>query len=631
MSTSVTANTYSLSDFKFETIEEYFDETVSLKDIDKMSSEELTAYFEELYAKSEITPEEFSAFMEKFEEELQSIQDEAYMARRELNDLLNDDGLSATDVANIELAIMDLEEVEEMCDGDYGLESTWGEAETNYNNKNVTIGYGESTSVTFSDVGDGQTVKIDASATEDTAATVSAFSAEDTEGLVDIDGDGVLSEDEYYDKNHDGIADDDFNKDGVTDEKDSPFYAVTNPTSITIELGENDSISLASFDDSTVPPTTTLRIVKENGDVCYLEYLGRPTVYCAKVPDNLSSIPTALTSTMFESTTSTHPYSYYESGYDPKLELDTYTVVSMSDHAYAYTVTPTTEDFETSREYTINCSSGKADALTIDLSQFEDANITASENEDGDVVFSISTSEGTIKITVKNLQYSTAAEKIDTISFTGGKITESSYDFINAYAVDSAESGADDLIGGLSALITVDGEDLTAVAENEGYDTTITSYSMSSSDHQVILKPSEDDFKSNTDYTIQFDSESPDVFDLTLPDDAVVNFEADAEGNLVLRITSDAGEITITLIGVEFTANDTGKTSGREADLINITGGDINPSEENYDNLCDIAIPDSQDGEEWEGGYFVAINYNGISLWEHAIVTDEYYDSRIGI
>lgn len=449
----------------FESLNEYFATQASIDDISDMSETERLAYFEKLYADSEITEEEFADFLEKFEEELDAKYEQTYVSIKELEAMIESGNLTAGETASLELVIQDLEEILALIDGDAELLDSVEDAKDQYDSHNQVLEYGDSTTVSADELENGTTVKIDATETEGDTGTSSAFDAAG-EGMVDSDQDGV--KDVYWDQDNDNIADDDFNNDGVIDEKDNPDHYQTNPTSVTIELEEGDSLTLASYDDSTDPIVSTFKIAKENGDVVYVEITGEPTIYSETVPSNLETIPTDLTGRMFESTESKHPYSYYTDGFDPALEGDFNSIYKLEDSDDAsLDITPSDTDFDVGRSYDVYLDASEDGTLNLAFPEDATIDIDVSDTTNRTAVMTVTNVDGQqIVITIHDIDHSFKDDHLNEhiINITGGEITEETY----SHFYDSINFGWM-WIKSISQQIFTDEESLYDSSDDEGY------------------------------------------------------------------------------------------------------------------------------------------------------------------
>lgn len=602
----------STADNNLSSIEEFFNEKVSVEDLSRMSESERQSFFEKLYADHEISEEKQKEFLEQFQTECENLSDDIHISVKELESLIKDGNLSVTEKASVELVIADLEEIEEFCDGDKDISELAEDAFEEYQNQNLKVEAGTVETISSSDLSDNDYIKVDASALAKENESGSSFDIKE-EGYVDSDGDNVT--DRFWDEDGDGRADDDFNNDNVIDEFDSPFYEGQNPTTVTLDLAEGDTLYLSSFDDTQSPYTSVFKITKENGDTAYVEITGEPTIYANPAPTNLESMPLSLTSRMFETPENTRPYSFYTDGYDPLLDIDAFTLVDMDDKDNAYDLAPTSDDFLSERTYTITMDAGKGDNLNIILDEFPDAEVELEEQNET-LVFTVKTDQGEIKIKVDGVQHSATEGKADIINFSSGELTDSSYDTINTLEVSGATSDDTPLVGALANIITLSGEPLSTSDEAAG---SITTYNMSSEGHALTMDISSDDFSNNTEYDVNFVNGTADDLSLNFPSDAKITFSQSESGQLTIIATTSNGTVKIKCHGLEFEHG-----VGPTTDLISIHGGSVGLSFDDYEAMNEMVIPLPGTDELYYGTVFFMIYVEDTSLFDYAFQETEY-------
>lgn len=451
-----------VSNNTLQPIQEYFEVEISVDDF--VDLEDRQAYLEALYADKELSQEQISEFEKALEDEIVALHDQAYVSRAELQAILDSGNLSTGEAASVELLLKDLDELITALDEDEILDE-WQAALDSHESKNVELSTGESYTIESSDMSNGDTYEITASeeATE-TGSQFDAGSAED--GYWDTDNDGVL--DTHWDQDGDGIADEDFNNDNVIDELDNAAYvAPDSRPAVTIELEEGDSLSLSTY-EAGPPEVATFKVEKENGDVSYITITGDVKIV-APVPENLATMPTDLTSRMYEGEQYTQPYSFYTDGISANDadNLVYQTTIEMKDQDdNEIEIHPSSEDYQNEREYTVNMESGTTDIVELDLD--DDAEIEFSTDENHNIILTVTTDEGTITIHLVGFEYG-GEEVSDSLIIDGGVIDESDYQALDDIIVPHHGFETWGMNAGLFSMITYNDESLEDKATDDGF------------------------------------------------------------------------------------------------------------------------------------------------------------------
>lgn len=473
----ISSTSSEIHDTSIEAFEEYFGTDVDLEDLAEMSAEERQAWFEQLYAQNPDV--DADAFEEALKEDLEEFYTTLYTYYKDLDDLLDSGELSNSEEVNVEMLMEDLKEWMELCDED--INSAWGDALGEYNEKNVEVDAGDTYTVTPDDPQNGDEYVITFSE-EESSDSGSVFNSDENADWIDTDGDGYREKNP--DEDSDGIADEDFDGDGAITEADMTYGQNTSDSVAVLDLEESDTLYCVSYDEDT--NTAKFRVTQEDGTIYYITITGADKIVTgSNVPTNYENLPTTLLGMMYENETSANSYHYHVYGSEPDNGTgDYYSIYDMSEKYDETTgtnsleIAPTDEDFENGREYTIECESEQADAITIDLEQYgEDAKISFSTDADGNVVMTVTTDKGTITITFAGLECSIFASMNDTINIIGGEIDWNASDLDDLNIPFLYYDEDDPAVGGIPALwgiVTHDGKTLTEEGEEEGHTTGVS-------------------------------------------------------------------------------------------------------------------------------------------------------------
>lgn len=448
-------------DTKLDCFDTYFDEDIYLDDLVNMSEEEREAYFKQLIDASDMTPEEQAEFQAAFDLELSDLYAICYEQTQQLDAIIANDLSTAADIIAAEAALAEIDLFMPYLTGD--LSSDWGDAMDLDAEENVEITSGEDYTHSIDAPESGATYTI--TVTDDTSDS----SFEDDESLSDDDGDGYNDDDRDVD--NDGVADYDVDGDNVITEADMTYDAYNDPTTVTIDLDEGDSIEMSSYDAET--DTVTFKITKADGTEYYLTIVGEADIYCSVLPTNLDSMPEDVTARMYEFSDSEHSYYYYVEGHDPE-EYDSYYSVYQTSDSSNNTLEidePSTEDWENERSYTITMQDSVADTLTLNFG--DDVTLEFAEGPNGELIIYASNGENTITITIENWSTETDDEgDMDAININGGIIDESDYSDLAAIANGTDTGSATYLSNIVANLIHHNGDDdsIYEDAVDDGYD-----------------------------------------------------------------------------------------------------------------------------------------------------------------
>ena len=452
-------------DTNFDCIQDYFDENISLEYLIDLSESEREAFFETLYAANELNPTDLAAFEEAFEDELVALHDELYITKRELDAMIDSDNLTAAEEANCELMIEDLEEWMDMCDKNGQIHSDWGDAITTYTEKNVTVAAGGSTTINPSDPQNGDIYQV--TVDEGSATDGSIFNSEENIDWIDTNDDGYRETNPDLDG--DGIADDDFNNDGMISPDDMTFGHNTATADVTISLEDGDTYAIIP---GASAEHAMLKITKEDGTFYYIELTMNSStkIIIAQLPTNdLDTIPADLLSMMYEKTNSASSFYEIHTGITLESDEESWAIVNMADKAEdAFTLPiPTPEQFEVGYEYTINFDAGDADNLTIDAGGND---VSFEKDSDGNLVIVLTNSEEQeIRITCNGLEYSYNANICDTINITNGDISidDDTWLSLQGFSMPGGIHGSS--YGTLFWMLQIDGVSAKDVFEDAGY------------------------------------------------------------------------------------------------------------------------------------------------------------------
>lgn len=434
-------------------LEQYFDYSIDVDDFIEMDDREV--FLTQLIQEHSLSESEIEDFEAAYEEEIVALHDEAYVARAELRAMLDSENLSVGEKASVELALADLDALIAVLGDEDDLLDEWGDALDTFESQNVEIKQGESHTLDVADASAGETYSVTVVEGEETLGAFDKGSAQD--GWWDTDSDGYT--DTFWDNDGDGIADKDFNNDNVIDEFDNAAYsAPSSQPTVTIQLEEGDTLDFSSY-EAGPPSVSTFKVTKDNGDEVFIQITGEAKIISETVPENLNSMPSDVTSRMYEGTDKKFPYSYYIDGTLPDYMSDTeiQSIVSMSDQDdNSFEINPTSDDYINGREYTIDFETATSDVLDINLSPDAEVSFSQTGNTSNLIVMTITTDEGTITINLQNMEVAPSATDTtsDFINIDGGSVD---YESLNGIGV-KYEGLAAYYIGGLYSLVSHDDE-----------------------------------------------------------------------------------------------------------------------------------------------------------------------------
>ncbi|MFH1358150.1 MAG: hypothetical protein ABII18_13580, partial [bacterium] len=473
--------TYDYQDTTIETIQDYFGESVTAEDLMDMNETEREAYFEALYAAHELSSTELSEFEDALEDELENIHDTLYTYHKQLEDMIESGNLTAAEEANCELMMEDLQEWMEMLDDNGEIMSDWGDAITNYTEKNVALEEGDSYTVNPTDPQDGDMYTVTVNESDDSGSSM--WNTEENANWIDTTGDTFYDTNpDQYDVNGnlgaDGIADEDFDgMNGIT-EADMTYGHNTTTAQVTISLEEGDTYAITSYDANS--NTAMIKVTQEDGTFYYIQLImtGDTKILVKQQPTNdLNTVNTELLSMMYENTTTDRSFyqHVYNTPYDDGTVNNYYSIYDMSTYEdNTHIITPTPADYENSRAYTVNFESDEADNLTLNFP--DGADISFSLDPDGNIVMTVSTEDGEITITLVGLETSTDDTLKDMITINGDvdiSIDDDLYNTFYNYGVPVPDLNGLQCFGGLFTMIYLseDEDTIDERFQDEGYST----------------------------------------------------------------------------------------------------------------------------------------------------------------
>jgi hypothetical protein len=462
--------TYDIQDTTIDTIQDFFGEALSAEDLMDMSTTEREAYFESLYAAHELSSTELSEFENALEDELENIHDTLYTYHKQLEDMIEAGNLTSAEEANCELMMEDLQEWMVMLDDDGDIMSDWGDAITNFTEKNVDITEGNNHTINPTDPQNGDMYTI--TVTEGDNNSGSIFNNEDNANWIDTTEDG------YFDTNPDidgdGIADEDFDHDGIISEADMTMGHVNATSSITLALDEGDQYNIVSYDHTT--NTAMFKITQEDGTYYYVQLVmnGNTKIIVNQIPTNdMSCVHPSLLGIMYEKSNSANSFHHYTHGYEfdngeTESHYSIYDLDNYDDNELG--LFPTTNDFETNRAYTVNFESDEA--CSLDLTFPDNADVSFSYDSDYNLVMTVSTENGDITITLVGMQYEPGEDPIHSINIYGDVNITTDLDSYNALAYSPVPQSSGWINqGALFYMIYLDEEKdyISSVYEEDGY------------------------------------------------------------------------------------------------------------------------------------------------------------------
>ena len=397
------------------------DSVISYQEYAEMTEEQREAYLESFIAQAELTAEEATEIEEALSEKLDEFHDMLREARAYLESLLNDDSSDAGLKARSQVLLEDVNELIEGSDAK-DFSADWGESLQAVQERNQSIETrGTATSVSTDNAEHGDVYTVDATKMED--------------------AEGAAGSTSYFDSYDNAQTEDwnwnvDTNEDGVIDETDNPEYGET-PTTIDLSDIPSDAQVTASVESGN-PTVITLHVIEEDGTEYDVQLIldpadiedGNLNIILGTVPTNVDHLPKEINGIFYEKHSSENPYSHYTHDYRPNDSEVTRTLVNTNDFEdYSYTYTPSKEDFEQSRDVTVEC--GVNGEVTIDVSEYEDmygedVYVTIAEGEtEGEIIITLTTESGeTTTITLENVK--TSGVHANRINITGGTLQTNS-------------------------------------------------------------------------------------------------------------------------------------------------------------------------------------------------------------
>lgn len=446
---------------------------MNIEDLYEMTEQERENYYEELIAN--MSDEEIEELQSELKSAFDALEYHLIGQQADLEYIIDSDDSTAGEIAQAEYYVDMVDGMLEICDD---FSSEFADAQDSLTAHNVELTSGTYTFDAGSDVQDGEEFVIDASGTGEKPETAGTDEYADDDSWVDTDGDGY--KDTQADTDGDGRADVDTNGDGKITEADMlNAWETQSSATVVITLDENDTMTLSSYDSET--GETKWAVTKEDGTTYYVTIKGTPDIRLSGGFGGLS--PDAVADTwspellhrFYENTTTSKSFGDLAGVEKPESSGDYYTVYDMSDYdnedsdnpANELNLTPSDEDFENGREYTITCQEDYADYINLNFD--DDVELNFSEGSDGEIVITATNSNGetvTIKIydwqSPGDLGFTSTddASGFDIINIEGGNITQS--DANAAYAISATtEDAAEDFYGiyTAAAIIYHNGED----------------------------------------------------------------------------------------------------------------------------------------------------------------------------
>jgi len=323
----------------------------------------------------------------------------------------------------------DLEDIKDVTNGE--LSENFETALQSYNDKNIEVTAGKT--VTFSpNAQDGAHYFIQGQSNLN--QSTSTFNTEENADWLDLNGDGYNETDP--DVNNNKRADEDFDGNGIIDEKDLSYNKNIVPTTVIMDLEPDAIINYTSYDEDT--NSTECIIKNPDGTTSTATLVGIDKIVSKNVPNNPSEIPQNLLKKLFEFENTDK--SYYNHLVDPNFgnEGYRYTMINMKDHKteegkFKYTLEMDSQDFIDGREYIFEM--GRGTECNLKLKFPKDSTITISHTGTYGVVYDVVDSQGrSFKITLKNLH------KKDNVRMFGGKISEQSWKNLEETALNDLRS-----------------------------------------------------------------------------------------------------------------------------------------------------------------------------------------------
>lgn len=459
-------------DTSLDALEDYFGTSIDLEDFADMEASEIVDYFVNLFlAKADKEDLDLSKIdLKDITDPLDDILDELHLEIQtkinELNAILERGGNTVAYETSLQILIDSLNELDALTESKDGLEDYIEEALDDAKAQRVSVEKGDTYTVDFSNAKDGDVYVI--TAEEEDTNSGSIHNNETNKDWLNLDGDGY--KETNPDKDGDGIADDDFDNDGVITEKDMTAGQIQSETTVVISDENIESTYVRSYDSET--DTVELVVTFEDGSQVVVKVTGADKLVITPPPTNAEDIPTDLLAKIYESETAVNSEYYFVYGTQPETTESYYSIYDMKDQTDNTLDVPITdEDFENERAYTINCESGTGDTININLEDYEDAVVSFSTDENGNLVFTITTEEGSITITFVGLEYGSwvDASATDAINITGGEINEDSYSDLNDYLIPYSYNHSLGNRGKIFDLISHDGQTLAEEATADGY------------------------------------------------------------------------------------------------------------------------------------------------------------------
>jgi len=460
--TTTTTSSSETIDTSLQDLEAYFGvDNIDLEDFLGMSNEERIAYLESLLEQKlanegkdidELNIDDLN----EFEDALDELHSVIYTSKAQLQFMI-DQGGTHDDINKWNKILDDLDKLDELTTGDNNLFDNLETAFDEVAGKHITVENGDTENLDLSNATDGDVIEVTAAEVAETSESI--HDNDENANWLDLDKDGY---NEYeWDADGDGIPDDpeylmekirDFDNDGFLTQADVDKFQGKSDTTLSFPADDIESAYIRPGAGDTVEWVLTL---KDGGKVV-VKATGFDLFLLPVELTNAESVPDYTLAKIKEKSNSANSLHNFTYGYE-------YSDPNNASWAYAFMkdqtdntidVTPKTTDFVNKTNYIIQGDPNTSDKININLDDFSDAEITFSTDGDGNVVMTVTATEGTITITFVDLEFDgghggalapTEDWVGDTISITGGTFSTDAYNDINniivPYADDAYQPG----------------------------------------------------------------------------------------------------------------------------------------------------------------------------------------------
>ncbi|MBU0505916.1 MAG: hypothetical protein ABII18_13595 [bacterium] len=466
----VTSSDY--NDYTFDSIQDYFGENVDVETLYEMTPDQRKSFFEQLYSEANLNETELAEFEEAFEDELESLHDTLYIYGKQLEDMIESGSATSAEVATYELMLDDAQDMMKTLEDD--VFDDWGDAITTYAEKNAEVDAGSTYNFDPSNPQDGDLYTLTVGQTDATDGSI--FNSEENADWIDTDHDGYRETNPDVDG--DGIADEDFDGDTIISEADLTYGQTTASSTIDFSsLPEDTSYEVISYDTTT--NTAMFKMTEDDGTFYYVQVIMQSDTKLIfdKLPtNNLDTVSTEVLKLMYENNATELSFYHQHYDVDPTPEAGSYySIYDMKTQGNEMILEPSPTDFENGRDYTITCDSNAVDQISLNFP--EDAEISFSEDADGNLILTVKSGDDTITITISGLEYDPDGQYTDIINITGGNIiTEDNFNAFEAYRFSETKGNVDyNWRGYLYTMVNYEGESVLELFQDEGYNPTHSS------------------------------------------------------------------------------------------------------------------------------------------------------------